>query len=120
MLVARILAFDQRQKDEHITHNAELMALGMDSLMALELRRQLEKDLQVSLRSTLVFEYPTISAMVTHLMQKISAQSMNPELDESHIRNNSPQTEVIGENVLDELSPEALELILEQELDTAI
>ena len=53
-------------------------------------------------------------------MQKISAQSTNPELDESHIRKNSPQTEVIGENVLDELSPEALELILEQELDTAI
>jgi acyl carrier protein len=33
--------------------------LGMDSLMGIELRRMLERSLELSLRSTLAFEYPT-------------------------------------------------------------
>ena len=48
-----------------------LSELGMDSLMATELRTRLQKSLGSPLPSTLAFEYPTISAMTSFLMTQL-------------------------------------------------
>ena len=48
-----------------------LRALGMDSLMALELRNRLEADLGLRLPATVIWNYPTIAALVPHLASRM-------------------------------------------------
>lgn len=48
-----------------------LMAAGLDSLGSVELRNSLEGRMGVQLPSTLVFDYPSISALVTYLATKV-------------------------------------------------
>jgi acyl carrier protein len=48
-----------------------LTDLGMDSLMATELRTRLQQSLGVPLPATLAFEHPTISALTSFLMQEL-------------------------------------------------
>lgn len=44
-----------------------LFDIGIDSLMAVELRNSLHSGLAISLPSTLVFDYPTVEALVDFL-----------------------------------------------------
>jgi acyl transferase domain-containing protein/acyl carrier protein len=44
-----------------------LFDLGLDSLMAMELKNRLEADLERALRPTLVFDYPTVAAITGYL-----------------------------------------------------
>jgi acyl carrier protein len=48
-----------------------LKALGLDSLMALEFRNRLEAGLGLTLPATLVWNYPTLTALATHLATKL-------------------------------------------------
>jgi acyl transferase domain-containing protein/acyl carrier protein len=48
--------------------------LGMDSLMAVEMRHRLERGLGVPLRSTLLFDYPTLEALAVHLEEAIAPE----------------------------------------------
>ena len=50
-----------------------LMAAGLDSLSAVELRNSLEAKLGTELPTTLVFDYPTIGALAGFLASKIDA-----------------------------------------------
>ena len=54
--------------------------LGLDSLMAVELRNHLQSTVGCCLRSTLVFDYPTIEAMVDYLSQEVFADLDSPRL----------------------------------------
>ena len=44
--------------------------MGMDSLMAVELKGRLERSLGVPLPSTLTFNYPTIKALTDYLLSE--------------------------------------------------
>src|SRR5262245_14157547 len=49
----------------------KLFEMGMDSLMALELKNRLQKGLGTEIRVTAVFNYPTIEALSGHLLKDV-------------------------------------------------
>jgi len=53
------------------SRNDRLMDLGMDSLMAVQLRNALTQALGCSLPSTLMFDHPTIDAMAAYLARRL-------------------------------------------------
>ena len=57
---------------ERVPEDKVLRSLGLDSLMALELRNRLERHLRLKLSATLVWNYPTISALAAHLENRLS------------------------------------------------
>ncbi len=67
--VARILRLDAAQVD----NNHRLMDIGVDSLMAVELRNRLGKDLGLTenLPATLIFDHPTVQAVAHYLVENI-------------------------------------------------
>ncbi|AOY84552.2 non-ribosomal peptide synthetase [Moorena producens JHB] len=75
---------------DQIELGQRLIDLGLDSLMAVELRNHLQSSVGCSLRSTLVFDYPTIEAMVDYLSQEVFADLDSPSLA---TQNNSTGTD---------------------------
>lgn len=74
--IAELLRFDSLDR---VKGTARLIDLGLDSLMAIELRNRLARllHLQKPLSSTLVFDYPTPDAMALHLEQELLGLSEN-------------------------------------------
>jgi malonyl CoA-acyl carrier protein transacylase len=56
---------------ESIELGQQLIDLGLDSLMAIELRSHLQSSLRCSLPSTVLFDYPTLEALVNYLAQEV-------------------------------------------------
>ena len=52
--------------------------LGMDSLMAVELKNRLDTQLGTAVSSTVIFEHPTIAALAKHLAEEV-LQTPPPE-----------------------------------------
>ncbi|HRI68142.1 MAG TPA: SDR family NAD(P)-dependent oxidoreductase, partial [Polyangium sp.] len=44
---------------------------GLDSLMAVEVRNEIQKQLDVALSATLAFDHPTVERLVTHLLTEV-------------------------------------------------
>jgi myxalamid-type polyketide synthase MxaB len=55
------------KSQEQIEMRTRLFDLGIDSLMAVELKNRLESGLGQSLHSTLVFDYPTLESLAGYL-----------------------------------------------------
>ncbi len=80
-MVAQTLGLKDEKKLEK---RQPLFDLGLDSLMAVELKNRLESTLQTSLSSTLLFDYPTLEALVEYLADVIPIEfSITDSLDES-------------------------------------
>jgi len=63
--------------DTDIDSRERLLDLGVDSLIALELKNTLQKELQVPISSTLLFDYPTLEALVKYLLSDLLAEVLN-------------------------------------------
>ena len=84
--------------------------MGMDSLLALELRNRLQSDLDISLSSTLIFKFPTINDLAAHLRSKLNQVDIsseerttvgNPqELDNEEVRTTLEQELSALQNIL--------------------
>ncbi|HAC64051.1 MAG TPA: hypothetical protein DCF68_11050, partial [Cyanothece sp. UBA12306] len=81
-LVAKTLGF---KKPELIGSGQRLFDLGLDSLMAIELRSYLQNSLQCNLRSTLLFDYPTLDKLVDYLaLEVLNLENSEPILSNSN------------------------------------
>ena len=74
--VARVLGF---APGEQLDPERGLNELGLDSLMAVELKNQLELSLGVSLPPTVAFDYPSIEALTGYLAKDVLKLDAVPE-----------------------------------------
>jgi myxalamid-type polyketide synthase MxaE and MxaD len=79
--IAHQVATVLRLPAEHIADDKPLGSLGLDSLMTMELRNRLESAIGVTLSVTMVWNYPTVSALTRYLLERIDldATSAEPE-----------------------------------------
>jgi NADPH:quinone reductase-like Zn-dependent oxidoreductase/NAD(P)-dependent dehydrogenase (short-subunit alcohol dehydrogenase family)/acyl carrier protein len=66
--IAKVLGLKNPQE---IQPRQRLFDLGLDSLMAVELKNRLEKSLGQTIATTLLFDYPTLDALVDYLLQEV-------------------------------------------------
>ena len=88
-----------------------LMELGMDSLMAVQFRNLLQKDLGLkeAIPATLIFDYPTVEGMAEMLLGKVSGMApVKPEA--------APAWRPVTEDQLAGLSEEEVEVLLNERL----
>lgn len=113
--VAQVL----RLATERIPFNKPLKTLGIDSLMTLELRNRLETSLGLTLSATLIWNYPTIDALVPFLAEKCGVSLDVVETAVASEEKNAPDgSDVPNEAVdtLDDLSQADVEALLADEL----
>ncbi len=92
-----------------------LTELGLDSLMAVELRNALGKGVEQTLPATLLFDHPTIEALVNHLGKNVLALE-SAEVEAEASINNGKAALAEKEAALDELSEEEMAALLEERL----
>jgi myxalamid-type polyketide synthase MxaB len=97
-----------------------LAELGMDSLMAIELRNRLQSSLGCPVPATLAFDYPTIAALVDYLAGVLNLGSGDDQGGEDDLLAiTAPQTEPeTNQADLDELSDSEAEALLMDKLDS--
>jgi acyl transferase domain-containing protein len=83
--------------------------LGMDSLMAVELRNRLQHRLGRPLPSTLAFDYPTIEGLVAHLLQQVPGLSDVAVPPRSREADELAALETLSEDEVKELIAEELQ-----------
>ncbi|MBF0287242.1 MAG: type I polyketide synthase [SAR324 cluster bacterium] len=106
--IARVLGM---KSSESISSRERLFDAGMDSLMAVEIRDRLETNLGFSLRSTLLFDYPTVESLVDFLAEKIPSLRDIPNKSLKHL-----EQEAKHFDSLDELSQDQIAEQLAKEL----
>jgi acyl transferase domain-containing protein/acyl carrier protein len=62
----------------HLDPRSRFSELGMDSLMAVELKNRLQRELDVRLTPTTIFNYPSVSALTAHLLELLSSTGALP------------------------------------------
>ena len=66
--IAAVLGLDE---PEQIGQRLGLFDLGLDSMLAVELRNRLQKSLGRKFRTTLLFDYPTLEALTGHIAEAL-------------------------------------------------
>ncbi|NEO45949.1 MAG: KR domain-containing protein, partial [Moorea sp. SIO4A3] len=110
-IIAKTLGLQDIQK---IEMRQPLFDLGLDSLMAVELKNRLESSLETSLRSTLLFDYPTLEKLIDYLSVEVLSLELAVVLDQQEAE------EVDQSNLqkeIEQLSELEAQNILLQELD---
>jgi len=109
--VAKILGLNSA---EDIEFSQSLFEIGMDSLMAVELKDLLETDVGHSLRSTLLFDYPTVDALTDYLTKEV----LSTDVSEKTVKDTDIQSEILSE--VESLSEDKLNAAIDEELNALL
>ena len=77
--VAAQLAAVLRKSTDAVDHHRAFEAMGLDSLLALELRNRLESVSGVTLSATMAFNHPTVHELARHLASKLPTAERQPD-----------------------------------------
>jgi acyl carrier protein len=104
---------------ESIDLNQPLRELGLDSLMAVELRNALSTNLSIELPATLLFDYPTLVGLANYLSPRLIAQEPAAASgSSSEMASEASQADAMLTRAnLEQLSEEEAEALLLAELD---
>jgi 8-amino-7-oxononanoate synthase len=80
--IAKVLGFSSPDAIEPQQNFSEL---GMDSLMAVELKNSLQASLGISIGQTAAFDYPTVESLANYLAQNASEATPLPKVPETSI-----------------------------------
>ncbi|MBP2677780.1 MAG: beta-ketoacyl synthase, partial [Deltaproteobacteria bacterium] len=109
-LVARVFGLDTQA----VETTRPLREIGLDSLLAVELRNAVGREVEKSLPAALLFDYPTVDALANHLLADVLG------LDDSPAAGNAAAAgggeTVDGLKDLEPLSEEETEALLLKEL----
>ncbi len=114
--VVRVLKLDATEPPGR---HDRLMDLGLDSLMAVQLRNQLAKGLGESrpLPATIMFDQPTIEALATYLLDRLTPATLAPGVSVATASPASmPGAAVLGEAAVAAMSDEQIEALLLERL----
>jgi myxalamid-type polyketide synthase MxaB len=106
--LARVLGLSS---PELIEPGQRFFELGLDSLIAIELRNQFEISFGRSLPATLLFDYPTVEALADHLAQEIVLAD-DPALPDAQ----PPDDQAAPELIIESEQPSDAEALLLEEL----
>jgi acyl transferase domain-containing protein/acyl carrier protein len=83
---------------QEIDPRERLFDLGVDSLIAVELKNRLQSELGTPISSTLLFDYPTIESLVNYILQDLLAEQLNKESADKTATSDSEKNGVNGKN----------------------
>ncbi len=81
-----------------------LQELGLDSLMAVEMRNSLEFNLERSLPATLLFDYPSLEAVVSYLSELLPLEMEEPKEESVEESKNEEDKQPQRVNEIEEMS----------------
>lgn len=105
--VAEVIGLNMPEK---IEPRQRLFDLGIDSLMAVNLKNMIESDMEKALRPTLIFDFPTVESLTNHLCDLLGLSDQTDKPD--HKKN-----EAQDENALAEISDSEAEDLLLKEIE---
>lgn len=94
--------------------------MGMDSLMALQLSNRIKTSFQIEFPATLIFEYPSVSALTTHLLNEVlvlDTVSQNSPLQTEKTPVVKPEVDSTATlSDIEQLSASELEALIDHEI----
>jgi acyl carrier protein len=116
--VARALRVLGLNSSHTIRLDQPLRELGLDSLMAVELRNLIASGLGLNggLPATLLFDYPTIESVVDYLLRDVLKGKEPVESQRDAVKTEGEKDDAMSE--LDQLSEEDAEVLLLRELES--
>ncbi|WNZ58986.1 beta-ketoacyl reductase [Myxococcus sp. MxC21-1] len=104
-------------ESERLSGNERLFELGVDSLLAIEIKNRLASSLGRSLRSTLIFDFPTVNGLVAHLAEELELE-LGTEVQKKQEASREAQGALSAE--IQGLSEQELTSLIDQELESAL
>jgi acyl carrier protein len=94
-----------------VEEGSRFMDLGIDSLVAVEMQTILATETGIPLKSTVIFDYPTIGRLVTYLIQQMESRNQDavpaPKVEPETVNADAPRE---GAQVARELENELREI----------